>query len=411
MECDRAREAISARIDGEDPGVPDGALDAHLAGCEACRGWQRRAHVMTRRARLGGPFLEHDLTGQVLAHVPLAPARRRLGLALRAALLAAALGQLAVTVPLLVLGHDQDAGRHAAHELGSFDLALAIAFAVGAIRPALSAGLAWTCGIAAAAWRAPRSRTCIGGQAIGADEAQHLIAVAGAVLLIWQARTAGSRRRRRRRGRRDRLATGGPSSRAAEPELASSSRLAARRRSPGDGAARLGTAPDAARVTHAGGLPDGAEHGRGGPGPASRHRGHGPGETATARKRSRDHGKPGERACRTPTDPSLRHRAGGDGTREIELSVEGMTCAACAARVEKKLGKLDGVRAAVNYATATALVTAPADLPVQALTAAVDAGRAIPPPPARWKRDGADEDGAAGRAAARAGTSPTCAVG
>ena len=42
--------------------------------------------------------------------------------------------------------------------------------------------------------------------------------------------------------------------------------------------------------------------------------------------------------------------------REIELSIEGMTCAACAVRVEKKLGKLDGVHAAVNYATATALV-------------------------------------------------------
>ena len=46
MECDRAREAISARIDGEDPGVPGGALEAHLAGCDACRNWQQRAHVV-----------------------------------------------------------------------------------------------------------------------------------------------------------------------------------------------------------------------------------------------------------------------------------------------------------------------------------------------------------------------------
>lgn len=30
MECDRAREATSARIDGEEPGVPPGAADAHL---------------------------------------------------------------------------------------------------------------------------------------------------------------------------------------------------------------------------------------------------------------------------------------------------------------------------------------------------------------------------------------------
>ena len=95
-------------------------------------------------------------------------------------------------MPLLILGHDHDAGTHAAHELGSFDLALAIAFAVGAIRPALSAGLAWPCAIAAAGLAGTAIADLIGGQTIGADEAQHLIAVAGAVLLFWQARTAGT---------------------------------------------------------------------------------------------------------------------------------------------------------------------------------------------------------------------------
>jgi cation transport ATPase len=60
------------------------------------------------------------------------------------------------------------------------------------------------------------------------------------------------------------------------------------------------------------------------------------------------------------------------GTREIELSIEGMTCAACAARMENKLNKLPGVIAAVNYATATALVTAPAGLPAVDLTAVVE---------------------------------------
>jgi len=254
MECDRAREAISARIDGEDPGVPDGALDVHLAGCEACRGWQQRAHVLTRRARLGGPFLDHDLAGQVLAAAP--PARRRLRLALRAALLVAALAQLAITVPLLILGHDPDAGTHAAHELGSFDLALAIAFAVGAVRPALSAGLAWTCAIAAGGLASTAIADLIGGQTIGADEAQHLIAVAGALLLVWQARTAGTR-----------VADAGTAGATDWPEATDSSgaagpaavsRLEDLPRLPGDGAARA-TAPDTARVPPAGELPDGAQ--------------------------------------------------------------------------------------------------------------------------------------------------------
>lgn len=192
MECDRAREAISAQIDGEDPGVPEGALEAHLAGCAACLGWQQRAHTMTRRARLGGSVLDRDLAPRVLAVIPAAHAGRRVRLAQRAGLLAVALAQLAISVPLLILGHDHNAGAHAAHELGSFDVALAIAFAVGAIRPALSAGLAWPCGIAAAGLAVTAIADLAGGQAIGADEAQHLVAVFGAALLCWQARTGGA---------------------------------------------------------------------------------------------------------------------------------------------------------------------------------------------------------------------------
>ncbi len=40
----------------------------------------------------------------------------------------------------------------------------------------------------------------------------------------------------------------------------------------------------------------------------------------------------------------------------IELAVTGMTCAACAMRIEKKLNRLDGVSATVNYATEKATV-------------------------------------------------------
>ncbi|TVT60510.1 copper-translocating P-type ATPase [Amycolatopsis rhizosphaerae] len=46
--------------------------------------------------------------------------------------------------------------------------------------------------------------------------------------------------------------------------------------------------------------------------------------------------------------------------RTVELAVTGMTCAACSARVERSLNKLDGVRASVNYATERATVQVPA---------------------------------------------------
>ncbi|MCB1002363.1 MAG: cadmium-translocating P-type ATPase [Acidimicrobiales bacterium] len=50
-------------------------------------------------------------------------------------------------------------------------------------------------------------------------------------------------------------------------------------------------------------------------------------------------------------------RDGSLPTGHVELEVTGMTCAACAARIEKKLNRLDGVTATVNYATEKAVVS------------------------------------------------------
>lgn len=60
------------------------------------------------------------------------------------------------------------------------------------------------------------------------------------------------------------------------------------------------------------------------------------------------------------------------GFREVELSISGMTCASCAARVEKRLSALEEVTAAVNVATGKAAVTAPATMPVARLIEAVE---------------------------------------
>ena len=69
--------------------------------------------------------------------------------------------------------------------------------------------------------------------------------------------------------------------------------------------------------------------------------------------------------------------------QQTQLVVGGMTCASCSARVEKKLGKLTGVTAAVNYATGKAFVVHPGDLAVADLVAAVESAgyTATPAPP------------------------------
>jgi Cu+-exporting ATPase len=58
---------------------------------------------------------------------------------------------------------------------------------------------------------------------------------------------------------------------------------------------------------------------------------------------------------------------------EIRLQLEGMTCASCAARIEKKLNKLDGVNATVNFATERATVTCATGTSVDSLVDAVRA--------------------------------------
>ncbi|MBL1066054.1 cation-translocating P-type ATPase [Streptomyces sp. 7-21] len=68
---------------------------------------------------------------------------------------------------------------------------------------------------------------------------------------------------------------------------------------------------------------------------------------------------------------------------QVELAIDGMTCASCAARVEKKLNRMDGVTATVNYATEKAKVTYGGDVTVADLVATVEAAgyTATPPPP------------------------------
>ncbi|MEH0544470.1 heavy metal translocating P-type ATPase [Streptomyces sp. B21-105] len=73
----------------------------------------------------------------------------------------------------------------------------------------------------------------------------------------------------------------------------------------------------------------------------------------------------------TSTATSAAESATAAPPSEVELLIGGMTCASCAARVEKKLNRMDGVTATVNYATAKARASYPAGVEVADLIATV----------------------------------------
>lgn len=88
----------------------------------------------------------------------------------------------------------------------------------------------------------------------------------------------------------------------------------------------------------------------------------------------------------------------------VDLAVQGMTCTSCSARVERKLNKLCGVTASVNFATETAAVDYPAaEYDVRALidtirAAGYDATDLTPTPTAAGRVPAASEDTAGGSA-------------
>jgi len=84
---------------------------------------------------------------------------------------------------------------------------------------------------------------------------------------------------------------------------------------------------------------------------------------------------------------------------DVELTIGGMTCASCAMRIEKRLNRLDGVAATVNYATEKAKITVPGGYDPALLIAEVEktgytAAIPVPKKAKGGDADGADSDGA-----------------
>jgi predicted anti-sigma-YlaC factor YlaD len=187
VRCQTAREAISALLDGEDPGVEGWALDDHVLACADCRRWQSAAHAVTRNGRLGParPVTvgSDELIAAVLAHSR--PPRRPTSLTwARVCLVAVGVSQAAITAPLLIYGRDRTAPVHIAHEVGAFAMALAVGFLVAALKPDRARGMQALVGAAAALLVVTALLDLLNGRTDLGDEAPHLLAVLGWLLLV-----------------------------------------------------------------------------------------------------------------------------------------------------------------------------------------------------------------------------------
>ncbi|HET6210898.1 MAG TPA: zf-HC2 domain-containing protein [Jatrophihabitans sp.] len=145
MNCERCREAASARLDGEPSPVPAAALEAHLAACTDCAGWLAAAERSGRALRISG-LTPPDLSAEILRRVVLPAGRlaRRQRL-LRAGLAALGFVQWALAMPALfgqnlAMRGGMSMGAHAAHESAAWNLAMGAAFLAVAVKPARAVG-------------------------------------------------------------------------------------------------------------------------------------------------------------------------------------------------------------------------------------------------------------------------------
>jgi predicted anti-sigma-YlaC factor YlaD len=183
--CDRYREAISARLDGEPLGMSAATLDAHLAACPACARWADTAASVTRQLRLGAAQVP-DLTEAITTDVA-RPARRvlRRRALLRAGLVLIGLTQLALAVPALVGdGVGMAMAVHTAHEAAAWNLALAAGFVVAAVVPRRAAGLVPLLAVFLVVLTVLSVRDLLDGAVPAARVLTHLAALAGLLLLV-----------------------------------------------------------------------------------------------------------------------------------------------------------------------------------------------------------------------------------
>jgi predicted anti-sigma-YlaC factor YlaD len=204
MDCENYRLGISARLDGEDAGIDDATLAWHLAQCEPCRRYESEAIALTRAARVVAAQPAPDLAPTIMAAINAertATSRWFDPQALRAGLIALAVVQMILALPVLLLGRDAGAPVHIAREVGSFDFALAVGFLFVGWRPVRAYGMLPLVAALVACLAVTTTVDLARGTATLLGESAHLLDLMG-LASVWElARADGPPRPLGQRGR------------------------------------------------------------------------------------------------------------------------------------------------------------------------------------------------------------------
>jgi predicted anti-sigma-YlaC factor YlaD len=195
MTCMQIHQAISARLDGEDPGLDDAVVHAHLGECADCRAYAREAERLHRGLRLAPAPEIPDLTPAILAAIgdEVPEADTDTNVALRWILLAIGLAQIAVAIPALVFGADASLPVHTARHIGSFDVALGVGFLYAAWKPSRIPGLLPVVAALVACLVGSSLLDVANGSTQALGEAQHVLDFGG-LLVVWLLSRPATRR-------------------------------------------------------------------------------------------------------------------------------------------------------------------------------------------------------------------------
>jgi predicted anti-sigma-YlaC factor YlaD len=197
MKCSTIRVALSAMLDGEEPGLPVETVAGHLHTCPGCQQWQQQAVEVTGQVRRAALAEAPDLTERVLQALHDQPRRARPSswqLAARVALAAAALLQSVLALMEIVTDGAAVGVLHVDHEMSAFALALGIGLLLVAWRPRRAAALLPVAAVLTATLLATSAQDIVGGNVtLGHELGHHLLTVVQTLLLWAVARSSPDR--------------------------------------------------------------------------------------------------------------------------------------------------------------------------------------------------------------------------